>query len=89
MTAELKPVIDQIVFCDVHSSEPVKLHCSDCEKLICLLCSGTTHKQHTLVTNEPSPGRPSDMSVDPAAMPVGAEAMPVGTSLDDQLSGRH
>ena len=77
MTAELKPVIDQIVFCDVHSSEPVKLHCSDCEKLICLLCSGTTHKQHTLVTNEPSSGRPSDMSVDPVAMPVGAEAMPV------------
>ena len=47
-----KAVIDKIVFCDVHPSKQVELHCRDCKQLICLLCNGTTHKQHTAETIE-------------------------------------
>ena len=47
-----KPVIDDIVFCQVHSSEQVKLHCRDCKKLICILCNLTTHKTHSVETIE-------------------------------------
>ena len=41
-----KPVIDELVYCKVHPSEPVKLHCRDCKQLICLLCRATSHHHH-------------------------------------------
>ena len=47
-----KTVIDDVVYCDVHSSEQVKIHCRDCKQLICLLCNETTHKTHTAETIE-------------------------------------
>ena len=42
--------IDEVVFCDVHRSKAAEIHCRNCNQLICLLCNGTTHKQHTAET---------------------------------------
>ena len=42
ITDSARPVIDDIVFCNYHPSEQIKLHCRDCKQLICLLCNGTT-----------------------------------------------
>ena len=46
LSASDQPVLDKHIHCEIHSGEIVKLHCKDCQKLICLLCNGTEHKLH-------------------------------------------
>ena len=38
------------MYCAKHPDELVKFHCKDCIKLICIICNGTEHKQHTAET---------------------------------------
>ena len=38
------------VFCEIHREEIIRLHCRDCQLLICMLCNGTRHKNHQAET---------------------------------------
>ena len=43
-------VLDKHVYCAKHPQEIVKFHCKDCKMLICPVCFGTMHKQHSAET---------------------------------------
>ena len=46
LSDDATPIIDKHIYCTKHKGEMAKLHCIDCDQLICILCKGTEHNFH-------------------------------------------
>ena len=57
------PLLDRHVYCEKHPSNIAEVHCLDCKALICLICNGTEHKQHTAETLEQAVEREKELVV--------------------------
>ena len=41
-------IVDEVIFCRKHTRDEIRLHCKDCNKLVCTVCTGDVneHKRH-------------------------------------------
>ena len=50
LTEESEKVLDKLMFCNTHADEILKLYCSECKEVICMMCHVVQHKLHDTVT---------------------------------------